>query len=297
MLVRFSTLDSASHPLYPTPHPPPVETPTHHGGILVSLNGLLVSLSKSAWIPECRSACVMVIICQKWEERTNRSGRGDRSAAFFWMKLLHIHTPDCPSLLAFDWSSPAVDDVRRALLWKSPRARASILPPIGAPKTPEEERRCKRCQARVRCSFDADSKGGQPGLFCLFDRGFSSILRTPSPRSSSPGSQRRGGTAAKTHQIKSCLKGIDATMRACVRSFGGTSSVWCNGVAAELHNRRLPDGGIPPHWDVTRMKGCWQKRIFAHLQLTLQLVLKCTPERAEFSVKSDLQKNYVKDVC
>lgn len=124
--------------------------------------------------------------------------------------------PDFLSLLAFDWSSPAVADVRRALLWMSPRARASILPPIGAPKTPEEERRCKRCQVRVRCSFDADSKDGQPGLFCLFNRGFSSILRTPSPRSSSPGLQRRGGTAAKTNSHKSDPV-LKVLMRLCVR--------------------------------------------------------------------------------
>lgn len=91
------------------------------------------------------------------------------------MELLHkpplptIHT-HLHFLLSPDWSSPAIADVRRVFLWTSPRVTASILPPLSGWKTPEEEKKCARCQAPVRCSFD----GGQPGLFCSSGQEFSS---------------------------------------------------------------------------------------------------------------------------
>ncbi|CAB1436050.1 unnamed protein product [Pleuronectes platessa] len=48
-----------------------------------------------------------------------------------------------------DWSSFLVADVRQLLLWRSPRERATILPPIGAPEglTNEENKGCERRSA------------------------------------------------------------------------------------------------------------------------------------------------------
>ena len=61
---------------------------------------------------------------QEMRARVNRSGRGERDAAFFWMKLLPIH-PSLSVLAASDipapdWSSLPFTDVRQALLWTSP---------------------------------------------------------------------------------------------------------------------------------------------------------------------------------
>lgn len=77
------------------------------------------------------------------------------------MKLLRARplllTLPASSTLAPHWSSLPVADVRKALLWMSPRARASILPPIRAPKRPKKKR-CWRRQERVWCNFDEDER-------------------------------------------------------------------------------------------------------------------------------------------
>ena len=140
------------------PPPPNIHPP---GGILAFWTVSWVSLSKSAWSPGRLSARVMLLLTRnKKKGGTAVGGAADMPHFSEWNYSMHIPPPTrLPSLLPFDWSSPAVADVRRVLMWTCPRARASILPPIDARKTPEE-RRCRRCQGRVRCSSDADSRGG-----------------------------------------------------------------------------------------------------------------------------------------
>lgn len=225
--------------------PPPLHPSTHLEGF---------PCPRCHWVYKCVKTGPSVIY-QKLGERMNRSGRGDRSAAFFWMELLHPPPPThtrtharLPSVPSPDWSSPAIADVSRALLWMSPRAWASILPPIDAE---EENKKSTRCQVRVRCSFDADSKGGQPGLFCLLNREFSSITSGAITSISINWITEKRRIPCVDKFTKSPFKGkIDATVnirawirRVCLFVCGGASSVWCNGAAAGLHNRELHTGG------------------------------------------------------
>ncbi len=122
----------------------------------------------------CVSVCLFVCIggsvdgyyLPEMRNRVNRSGRGDRDAAFFWMKLLHVaHTPPLlspptSSTPASHWSSLPVTDVRQALLWMSSRARAFILAPVSAPKR-LKKRRCKSFKVRVWCNFAEDRRSGE----------------------------------------------------------------------------------------------------------------------------------------
>lgn len=70
---------------------------------------------------------------------------------------------------------------------------ASILPPLSGWKTPEEEKKCARCQVLVRCSFD----GGQPGLFCSSKQEFSSTTPGTNISNSWITEKRRKGCSDK----------------------------------------------------------------------------------------------------
>lgn len=175
--MRFSTVDSAS-PRAPSPPQLHTSEPCPAQNNILSFNqapgsdweNVLDGVGGGGW------GCAH----WRWLFTRNESGsepqwEGLQRCRIFLNEITPYTPP--PSLLyphpqrrVPDWSSLPVADVRRALLWLSPRARASILPPISAPET-LKKRRCERHQVRVWHNFDEDGSSREQqtrGLSSLF---------------------------------------------------------------------------------------------------------------------------------